>query len=378
MAFENFKESMLSWGKRGTAGATIAGRITFENVSRMFSGVHVINNVSLDIAPGEIVCLLGPSGCGKTTLLRLAAGIERPDHGRILLNDQEVSGPNKFVLPEKRSVGLMFQDFALFPHLRILDNVTYGLQSLNRQEAKQVAKAILERVGLSSYAEDFPHILSGGEQQRIALARAIAPRPSILLMDEPFSGLDPRLRESMRTETLAILRETRSTCIIVTHQPEEAIRMGDRIVIMNKGRIIQSANSKDLYYKPRNLFVARMLSGMNELNYAVVNGQIETPLGALDAGHIETGTDVIVAIRHSDIRLTQSPQAQIGRVLTHQFLGDMSLLELAVHGFDLPLLARLRRDEAALPGQEIRVTLDANAPLIFAADQDHINLGAGA
>ena len=209
MSKKNGVSDLFSWGQRGTAAATIAARLTFENVSRHFSDLPAVHDLSLNIAPGEVVCLLGPSGCGKTTLLRMAAGIDRPTDGRILLNDKELSGPSAFVPPEQRNVGLMFQDFALFPHLTIQDNVAFGLKTLGPDEAKREAIAALDRVGLAQYADEFPHILSGGQQQRIALARAIAPRPSVLLMDEPFSGLDSRLRETMREETLAILHETR-------------------------------------------------------------------------------------------------------------------------------------------------------------------------
>jgi iron(III) transport system ATP-binding protein len=198
---------------RGKAVVTFAARLTFDDVSRRYGATLALDHVTLDIAPGEILCLLGPSGCGKSTLLRIAAGVERPSAGRVLLDEQEVAGPERFVPPEKRGVGLMFQDFALFPHLSILDNVAFGLKSLTRREAKAEARAALERVGLAHYAGEYPHILSGGEQQRVALARAIAPRPSVLLMDEPFSGLDPRLREKMREETLAILHETHATSI---------------------------------------------------------------------------------------------------------------------------------------------------------------------
>jgi iron(III) transport system ATP-binding protein len=176
--------------RAGRAAATIAARLTFERVERRYGGTAALSGFSLDIAPAEVVCLLGPSGSGKTTLLRVAAGIEKPTGGRVLVNDQEVAGPDRFVPPEKRNVGLMFQDFALFPHLSILDNVAFGLKSLPKEDARREAMAALARVGLERYAREYPHILSGGEQQRVALARAIVPRPAVMLMDEPFSGLD--------------------------------------------------------------------------------------------------------------------------------------------------------------------------------------------
>ncbi len=180
--------------RHGKAAVTFAAHLRFEDVSRRYGETLALDRVSLDVPPGKVLCLLGPSGCGKTTLLRIAAGVERPSAGRVLIDDQEVAGPNRFVPPEKRGVGLMFQDFALFPHLTILDNVAFGLRSLTKAQARAEAHAALERVGLGQYAGDYPHILSGGEQQRVALARAIAPRPGVLLMDEPFSGLDPRLQ----------------------------------------------------------------------------------------------------------------------------------------------------------------------------------------
>ena len=249
----------------GRAAATIAARLTFEGVERRYGASLALAGFSLDIAPAEVVCLLGPSGCGKTTLLRVAAGIERPTGGRVLINDQEVAGPDRFVPPEKRNVGLMFQDFALFPHLTILDNVAFGLKSLPREDARREALAALARVGLERYADDYPHILSGGEQQRVALARAIVPRPAVMLMDEPFSGLDVQLRERLQEETLALLRETRATCLIVTHAPAEAIRLGDRIAVMRAGRLVQAGKAEALYRNPADLFVARLFSEINEI-----------------------------------------------------------------------------------------------------------------
>ena len=258
------KERRPSHG-RGKAAVTFAAQLTLVGVSREFDGKLALDNVSLDVAPGEIVCLVGPSGCGKTTLLRIASGVERPSAGRVLIDGQEVAGPNRFVPPEKRGVGLMFQDFALFPHLSILDNVAFGLKSLTRSEAKREALAALDRVGLAHYANEYPHILSGGEQQRVALARAIAPRPGVLLMDEPFSGLDPRLREKIREETLAILNETRATSIVVTHDAEEAMRMGDRVALMREGRIAQIGTALDLYRNPKDILTARAFSDLNEV-----------------------------------------------------------------------------------------------------------------
>ncbi|MBP0649592.1 ABC transporter ATP-binding protein, partial [Mycobacterium tuberculosis] len=195
-------------------------------VAHAYEAIPSVRGVDLSVAAGEIVCLLGQSGCGKTTLLRLVAGVERPTEGRIAIGGRDVAAGAVFVPPERRGVGLVFQDYALFPHMTILANVRFGLTAMAAADAEREALQALARVGMERYAYDYPHELSGGQQQRVALARAIAPRPAILLMDEPFSGLDRRLRDQVRDETLTVLRETRATALVVTHDPEEAMRMG--------------------------------------------------------------------------------------------------------------------------------------------------------
>jgi iron(III) transport system ATP-binding protein len=365
---------------RGKAAVSFAARLTFDDLSRRYGATLALDHVSLDIAPGEILCLLGPSGCGKTTLLRIAAGVERPSAGRVLLDEQEVGGPERFVPPEKRGVGLMFQDFALFPHLSILDNVAFGLRSLTRREAKAEAHAALDRVGLAHYANEYPHILSGGEQQRVALARAIAPRPSVLLMDEPFSGLDPRLREKMREETLAILHETRATSIVVTHDAEEAMRMGDRVALMRAGRIVQTGDALDLYRAPKDILAARTFSDLNELPARVEQGSAATPLGRFLANGLPDGADAIVCVRQRGVRLLGAGQGVPARVLDARFLGDIALVELAVQGLDAPMLARVREADVPPQGAEIGVSIDAGAVLVFEAENGerplHNNPGA--
>jgi len=355
-------------GARGKAAVTFAARLTFEEVSRRYGEVLALDRVSLDIEPSEILCLLGPSGCGKSTLLRVAAGVERPSAGRVLIDGQEVAGPHGFVPPEKRGIGLMFQDFALFPHLTIRDNVAFGLNSLTRSEAKAEAHAALERVGLSHYAGEYPHILSGGEQQRVALARAIAPRPSVLLMDEPFSGLDPRLREKMREETLAILHETRATSIVVTHDAEEAMRMGDRVALMRAGAVVQTGKALDLYRAPKDIFAARTFSDLNELTARVAQGSAATPLGRFAANGLADGVEAIVCVRQRSVRLLDVGQGVPGRVLDARFLGDIALVEIAVQGLDAPILARVRESDVPPHGAEIGVGIDTGAVLVFEAD----------
>jgi iron(III) transport system ATP-binding protein len=325
--------------------------------------------VDLDIAPGEVVCLLGPSGCGKTTLLRIAAGIEKPSGGRVLINAREVAGPERFVPPEDRGIGLMFQDFALFPHLTILGNVAFGLKALPKDEARREALAALHRVGLQHMADEYPHILSGGQQQRVALARAIVPRPAVMLMDEPFSGLDVQLRESMQEETLALLHETRATSMVVTHHPEEAMRIGNRIAVMRAGRLVQAGRAEDLYHQPADLFVARLFSEINEITYRVEGGRIATPIGMLDAPEALTeDARVTLCIRERGITLTPEGAGLAGRVLDVKFLGDVARLEVGVEGFDNPLKVRVREMEGWTRGAEVRVAIDPGRVLVFPAE----------
>ena len=359
------QKARAKWGDRGTAGASFAASLTFENIARRYGDKIAIEDFSLKVAPSEVICLLGPSGGGKTTLLRLAAGVERPTEGRVLIDDKEVAGPTQFVPPEKRGVGLMFQDFALFPHLSIIENVAFGLKSLPKADARQVAEAALTRVGLAHYANEYPHILSGGEQQRVALARAIAPRPSILLMDEPFSGLDIQLRQSIQEETRAILKETRATAIIVTHNSEEALRMGDRIAVMNGGRLLQVGTAETLYHTPSDLFVARMFSKINEIPGVVVSQEVATPLGIIEAPRLPDGAMVTVGIRHRAIHITNETGGLRARVLTSKFLGDATSIELAVEGLDEPLTMRTSVQNPPAIGENLAIATNPSDALIF-------------
>jgi iron(III) transport system ATP-binding protein len=353
---------------RRRAAATIASRLTLEGVTRRFGRVTAVEDVHLDVQPGEIVSLLGHSGCGKTTLLRVAAGVEAVNAGRVLVDGREVASPFAFVPPERRSVGLMFQDYALFPHLTILRNVMFGLTALSRDERKREAHAALARVGLEHLADSYPHEASGGEQQRVALARAIVPRPGILLMDEPFSGLDGRLRDSVRADTLSVLRETGATAIAVTHDPEEAMRMSNRIVLMRGGRIVQEGVARDLYDRPQTLFVARFFSPLNELEGIVASGGAVTSVGAFAApGHAE-GSSVVVAIRPQGVRLTpasEDGEGALGRIVSQRFLGEIDLFDVAVEGSESYLVARVRPCDGLHPGAEVRVAFDRRDVLVF-------------
>ena len=358
------------WGMRGSAAATIAARLTFDNVQRRFGSFHAVRGVSLDISPGEIVCLLGPSGCGKTTLLRLAAGLERPTGGRILINDSVVAGPDIHVPPERRGVGLMFQDFALFPHLTLLENTAFGLKFMTREDARKIAHSTLERVGLAKYADEYPHILSGGEQQRVALARAISPRPGVLMMDEPFSGLDEQLRDEMREETLAILKETRATCILVTHSCEEAMRMGNRIALMREGRLLQAGTAEELYHAPADINAARMFSDMNEIPVVVKGSRADTPFGKSAAKGLANGAQAVACIRQRDVQLVPLGKGRAGRVLNTRFLGETALMEIGVEGLEESLFARVRESQAKQASSDVGVMVNPEDILVFAASTE--------
>jgi len=361
-------ESGPRWGARGTAGATIAAGLGFDDVAHAYRGVPSVRGVSLAVDAGEILCLLGPSGCGKSTLLRLAAGLEQPTAGRVTIDGREVSSSRRVVPPERRGLGLMFQDFALFPHLTILQNVMYGLAGIPRADAEKTALTALGRVGLADYGRDYPHALSGGEQQRVALARAIAPKPGILLMDEPFSGLDARLRDTVRDETLAVMRETRATCIVVTHDPEEAMRMADRIALMRAGRLVQLGTPADLYRRPVDLGAARFFSEVNELSGTVGGGVAMTPLGRFAAPDCADGAVVDVCVRPQSLAVSapERPGGVAGRLLRRRFLGEVDLLEVAIAGHDVPLTIRSRETVTRPPGSDVSVHVAREEVLVFA------------
>ena len=351
---------------RVTAGVTFAAKLAFDSISHSFNaGSETLREVTLTAEPGEVLCLLGPSGSGKTTLLRIAAGIEAQTAGRVLLNDREIAGPSVFLPPEQRSIGLVFQDFALFPHLSILDNVRFGLTALSREEARREAMIALERVGLQSYANSYPHVLSGGEQQRVALARALAPRPAVLLMDEPFSGLDSRLKDSVRAETLGILRHSRATAIVVTHDAEEAMRMGDRIALLRDGRLQQAGRAEELYLRPADLFVAGFFSELNVFETRASGGMADTPVGKVAAAGFADGTALNVAIRTSGFDVSEAGGEAEARILSRRYLGVVELLDLAVSGAEMPVRARVRCGALSSSARDLWLSLRKSDVLVF-------------
>ena len=277
-------------------------RLEIRNLRRSFDGRAVVDDVSLQIMPGQVTCLLGPSGCGKSTTLRMIAGVEMQDSGTIHVDGKLICDTIFRVPPERREIGLMFQDFALFPHLSVADNVGYGLRG-SRASKRARVEELLERVDLKRFIDGYPHQLSGGEQQRVALARALAPRPRIMLMDEPFSGLDNRLRDGIRDETLSILKEEDTAVLLVTHEPDEAMRMADEIALMRDGKIVQQGAPYNVYTRPIDRAAVSFFSDANVVHAEVTGALAHTAFGRFLAPGFPDGTAVDIVFRPQHVRI---------------------------------------------------------------------------
>ncbi len=307
--------------------------IELDQVTMTYPGgkMPAVYDISFKVNKGEVLALLGPSGSGKTTVLRLIAGFEVPDHGKISLGGQEVSRPNHCLPPEKRGVGMVFQDYALFPHLTVAKNVAFGLRRIGAADRKQRVMEILTLVGLTGFEQCYPHELSGGQQQRVALARAIAPNPIVVLLDEPFSNLDPDMRSRMRYEVQQILKRVGTTAILVTHDHEEAFAMADHIAVLNAGRLEQLDTPEVIYHTPSTPFVADFVGHADFLPGSVEgDGFIHTEIGQFpnEMGYPE-GASLVVMIRPDDIHLVPDPKG-IGRVVSRQFRGSENLYQISL------------------------------------------------
>lgn len=286
--------------------------LTLSNVNIKYSQRTIVNNLSFHLQQGEIGCLVGPSGCGKTTLLRAIAGFEPTHAGSISMQQRVLSSATTQLPPEQRNIGMVFQDFALFPHLTIFDNIAFGLRKQPLKQQQQRVRQLLERIGLSDFEQRYPHQLSGGQQQRIALARALAPKPRILLMDEPFSSLDALLRESLASEVRSLIKAEGVTALLVTHDQQEAFAMADRLGVMCQGELLQWDSPYNLYHQPKHPFIADFI-GTGVLLNAQVNAQLEleSPLGTLAHHAIDPSLrqqQVQLLVRPDDLILdNQSP-----------------------------------------------------------------------
>ncbi|MFT7571191.1 MAG: iron(III) transport system ATP-binding protein [Paracoccaceae bacterium] len=343
--------------------------LTVSGLSHHFGPQQILRDINLEVAPGEILCLLGPSGCGKTTTLRLIAGLEELQTGRIAWNDDVLADAGSNVPPEKRLVSLLFQDFALFPHLTVAQNVAFGLKDLSSDERDARVHEVLDQVGMSRYAASYPHFLSGGEQQRIALARARAPRPRIFLLDEPFSNLDTRLRNQLRDLCLHVLKKSESSSVIVTHDAEEAMFMGDKVAVMRDGEIVQVGPPEELYFTPNSAFVAGLFGEVNEITGRVVDGHVVTPLGRVCAPNVNEGMEVDVLVRPEALLVTEGAgAAAVASVITSRLLGRSSLLHLSVpNGEEGGLHLHSRVPGRMLPpeGTSVSLSLDEQNVFVF-------------
>lgn len=329
--------------------------LELRGVNRVFGEVVAARDVTLDVRAGQFVTLLGPSGCGKTTTLRLIAGFETPDNGTISINGRIVSGNGVDLPPEERRIGMVFQEYALFPHLSVGENIGFGVRGGKAEKAARTA-AMLELVGLPGLESRMPHELSGGQQQRIALARALAPQPDIVLLDEPFSNLDAALRAQVRTEVRAILKQANTTCIFVTHDQEEAFSLSDQVAVMFDGRIVQTAPPRELYRRPASREVAAFVGESNFIDGTASGDTVDTILGRLALERTAHGA-VTVLLRPEMIALAETGAVE-GRVVWHEFYGHDQRIGLALND-GTTLVARADSTCAVETGARVGIRVTA-------------------
>ena len=340
--------------------------LRLHDLSVSFGAKPAVRGLSFAVAEGELVCLLGPSGCGKTTTLRAVAGLERPERGRVEIAGRALDAR---VPPPERRIGFLFQDFALFPHLTVAQNIAYGMTRRQRARDAGRVEALLDRIRLRHLAGSYPHMLSGGEQQRVALMRALAPRPRVVLLDEPFSSLDASLRAGLREETTRILRDAGVTVLMVTHDPEEALVSADRIVLMRDGAVVQAGTPDALYAAPVDAFTAAFFGAVNRVPGQVAGGEVRTCLGALENPGFGEGETVEVLIRPDGLALAADGAGPALTVCSVHFAGAASVLRLSARYDDpdhehfharLPGLCRHR------VGETVRIGIDRSQAFVFA------------
>jgi iron(III) transport system ATP-binding protein len=304
--------------------------VRVRGLSKSFGAIEAVHELNLEIERGELMAVLGPSGCGKTTLLRVIAGFEQPDAGCVVVSDEVVAGPGRTIPPEKRRVGMVFQDYALFPHLSVEGNVAFGLSNRPREERDALTRRTLELVGLQHKARTNVHELSGGERQRVALARALAPEPELVLLDEPFSSLDATLRGGLRREVELILRDAEATALLVTHDQEEALSLADRVAVMRDGQIVQVGPPVEVYGEPATRWAAQFVGEVNVLSGVARGGGVETELGVFDLRAPANGS-VQVAVRPEQLELRADGNGN-AEVVAREFRGHDVLYRLRHEG----------------------------------------------
>jgi len=340
------------------------------DVSKDFGAERVIEDLSLSVADGEILTLLGPSGCGKTTTLRLIAGLERPDGGSVAVNGRTVSGDGTFVPPERRGVGVVFQEFALFPHLTAAENVAFGIDDWPHEEQAERVDELLELVGLEAHRDSHPDELSGGQQQRVALARSLAPNPETLLLDEPFSNLDVDLRVEMREEVRRILKEAGVTAVSVTHDQEEALSISDRVAVMHDGQIEQVGSPDRVFQHPESRFVAGFLGHASFLSGYLSGDTVHTDVGEIPRESIHglaeayDGTKLDVLVRPDDVVAAPPEDGGNGEVIYRQYLGPTVLYRVELDNDDVVECMHNHTDQVAV-GERVAVEVVADHDLAW-------------
>ncbi len=339
--------------------------VKLEDINKTFAQAAepAVKDVSFEVQEGEILTLLGPSGCGKTTLLRLIAGLERPDSGQIILQGKKVAGENCWIPPEKRGVGMVFQDYALFPHLNVRDNISFGLKNKNETNNENKVREMIELVGLENQVDKNPADLSGGQQQRVALARALITDPLLVLLDEPFSNLDMNLREKMRREVVHILRKSETPAVFVTHDQEEALSISDKILVMNRGQIVQQGSPREVYESPLACFVASFVGQSNLLDGTISSDgeNIITELGTFEYPHQhgrEPGEEVIISIRPDGFELVEDGPIK-GVIKEIAYKGGVVdlIIELTNKNINKELLVHVHPKYRVAEGDEVSLKL---------------------
>ena len=342
--------------------------ITLTDVTKSYGSVQVIQPFSSVFQDREFVTLLGPSGCGKTTMLRMIAGFEKPTTGEIKIDDTVVSGGGQFVPPNRRGIGMVFQSYAVWPHMNVFDNVAYPLkiQRVPRAEIKQRVADILEAVHLSQYIERMPNELSGGQQQRVALGRARVCNPRVLLLDEPLSNLDAKLRESMRFEIKDVQKRFGITVVYVTHDQTEAMAMSDRVIVFNKGAVQQMDSPMNIYRNPANQFVADFVGKINFLRGTASDGKIDFPGGQTMSYSGEKRGPVVVAVRPENMAMRTDQGVLRGTLSQAYYLGDTNDCRVDMDGISLRVIAAGHTYGQIAVGSPL--WLDFNEYLVFDDD----------
>jgi len=349
-------------GGAGGAGKSSGATVQLQNLSRSFGTVRALAGLNLDLAPGELVALLGPSGCGKTTALRIVAGFETADSGTVEVDGKDVSP----VPAAKRDMGMVFQSYSLFPNMSARDNVGFGLRmrKLGAAERRRRAGELLEMVGLAAQATQYPHQLSGGQQQRVALARALAIEPRVLLLDEPLSALDAKVRLQLREQIRALQQRLGTTTLFVTHDQEEALSMADRVGVMRDGRLEQIASPSELYAHPATAFVAEFVGTMNRIPSELLSLLGHAPAAA-GVGPVDPSGGVDALVRPEGLRITPSRGGN-GIVTSRTFLGQLTRISVRLSGDAVVQVDQQSTEAAAIaPGDSVEVTL-LEAPVLVA------------